>query len=1012
MADRWDEHTVWTKAFNLLAAYSVHTFFGLFWVLGIAGIVGLARSAAVGWIWGACALALWLRGAYLAALRRNDFGAVWGAIAGSWLLGALGPIGVAYAVYSWLNRSDEPVEEPVNPELERRLDRAARRLEELSRELAEIRRLAVGGPAAAPTPEAPPPQAPTPAPPPPPQPIPTRPYPAPPEPQRRPSIWERDVDLGGLLGAKGLAWAGGIVTVLGVVFFFVLAVNRGWIGPVERVGLGALASLLVFSAGLWVHRRFGPVYSAYGAVGAGIAGGYATLVAAAALYDLVSDLGALAIAGGIASVGLVTSLRWGSELVAGIGLIGATLVPMMVLFEEDLSPIGTAFAGIVFAATAAVGIRRTWARLVAAGFVASLVQIAILVGDGSPTDWDRVVLAGLFSALYVAAGWGLNRAADGLPSLSASLVIVAGVLAGATGAALFAGDDRGWAMLVAALAFGGLAAALFPRPGDRDLSALLGAIALALVAVGLAIVVSGPSLAIAWAAEAAVLAWLARRIDEPRYWIASLVYLGAAAVEATLQAPPSNLYEAVSDPAASALAPFAVAVGGGLVAFYSREWAERREAPSGFFAYLEPVIAWFRATHAEWRTMTGWLAGIAAVFAASLSVLGLAQFLDDSPVQLAFERGQVFVIALWGVVALGLVLAERRLDELQLRVAGLLLAAATLVHAAAMGVGVLEGDRRGAALLVAAAGLLAVAFADAVPPRAGEPPIFSTLLAAASAALAFAGLGELVDASAGGVDLEGFAWLALAAFYAALAAFVFHNAREFSLVLGGLGLLVAIFGSEAILDGTWLVLAWSATAAALAVLARLVDEERIAIGAAAYLGLALANVLLLRAQPDDFFQANSDPAAGVPSILFVVGAALVWWFYGVRPERVELARIYAGIGIAVLSVYGLSLAILGAFEWLGTAGVETDFQRGHSAVSTFWGVIGLVALYVGLRRGLRALRLAGFALFALALAKIFLYDLANLSSITRALSFLAVGAVLLLAGFFYQRLTVPPRAET
>ena len=39
-----------------------------------------------------------------------------------------------------------------------------------------------------------------------------------------------------------------------------------------------------------------------------------------------------------------------------------------------------------------------------------------------------------------------------------------------------------------------------------------------------------------------------------------------------------------------------------------------------------------------------------------------------------------------------------------------------------------------------------------------------------------------------------------------------------------------------------------------------------------------------------------------------------------------------------------------------------------------------------------------------ALGKLFLYDLSTLSSVSRALSFLAVGAVLLLAGFFYQRL--------
>jgi uncharacterized membrane protein len=45
-----------------------------------------------------------------------------------------------------------------------------------------------------------------------------------------------------------------------------------------------------------------------------------------------------------------------------------------------------------------------------------------------------------------------------------------------------------------------------------------------------------------------------------------------------------------------------------------------------------------------------------------------------------------------------------------------------------------------------------------------------------------------------------------------------------------------------------------------------------------------------------------------------------------------------------------------------------------------------------------------FGLFGISLAKIFLYDPPALTSITRALSFLAVGAALLLGGFFYQRL--------
>ena len=68
-------------------------------------------------------------------------------------------------------------------------------------------------------------------------------------------------------------------------------------------------------------------------------------------------------------------------------------------------------------------------------------------------------------------------------------------------------------------------------------------------------------------------------------------------------------------------------------------------------------------------------------------------------------------------------------------------------------------------------------------------------------------------------------------------------------------------------------------------------------------------------------------------------------------------------------------------------------------------MVAFAALLVGLRRRQQVLRLAALGLFALALGKLFLYDLSTLSSVTRALSFLAVGGVLLLAGFFYQRLS-------
>jgi uncharacterized membrane protein len=894
----------------------------------------------------------------------------------------------------------------LDPELENRIAAAEQQLQRLTQELVEIKGLAEGArvevtlepepartePSTAkpPLPVAPPLPAPAPAP-------------------RKPRPWEREIDYGELIGAKGLAWAGGIVTVLGVVFFFVLAVNRGWIGPSERVALGGVASLVVFAAGLWVHRRFGPVYSAYAAVGAGLAGGYATLIAAAALYELVSDAAALGIAAGIAAVGLATSLYWGSELVAGIGLIGATLMPLLVLFDRDLTPLGTAFAGIVFAATAAVGIRRDWERLIAAGFVASAPQIAILIADGSPTAWDRVLLAAVFAGLYLASALGLQWVSEdeGLPTLSATLAIASGVLAGATGAALFTGDDRGWVVLAAAIPYAAVAVGLYLRPVDRDLSALLATIALALAAVGLAFVLSGPSLAVAWAAEAAALAWLSRRIDEPRYAVAAVAYLCAAALHAAfVDAVPDDLFGAGADPAANALAPLAVALAAGMVAYCSRPW-EEREPPAGFFAYLEPALAWFREQARPIRLAAGWLAGIAGLYTASLALLGLAQALDDSSVELAFQRGHVLLLALWSVVAVSLVVVGRRRNEIQLTAGGLLLALAMVLQAATFDLVRLHGDRLGAALVVTAVGLLATAFADEFP-APSRPPLLSwpaVFLAAASVCFAVAGLLQLIEQ-------EGLVLLGVTAFYLALAALVFRFDRDFSTALWAPALVVGVFASTELMDGTWVVLAWSAAAAALALLSRAVDEKRLALGSAAYLALAFGYALGLLAPPDEFFTANPDPAEGVPSLLCVVGAGIVFALYALDRPEWQPFRVVVAAGAAVLGMYAISLAILGAFEWYGPASVETDFQRGHSAVSAFWGIVGLVTLYVGLTRDLRVVRLAGFALFGLALAKLFVYDLANLSSVTRALSFLAVGAVLLLAGFFYQRLTAPKEPAT
>jgi uncharacterized membrane protein len=266
---------------------------------------------------------------------------------------------------------------------------------------------------------------------------------------------------------------------------------------------------------------------------------------------------------------------------------------------------------------------------------------------------------------------------------------------------------------------------------------------------------------------------------------------------------------------------------------------------------------------------------------------------------------------------------------------------------------------------------------------------------AASVGLAVASSAELLDG-----DPRAWVFLALAAGYGLTGVVLLRRRRDFASALGIAALALAFPASVWLLDGTWLVLAWASAAAALAVLARY--EDRLEYGALAYLCFALLHTLLMEAQPNDVFVAHAHPGSGAPAVLLVLAGVLV--FARVR-EWLRTPLLWA---CGALGLYAATLGILEASERAGGS-IDTAFQRGHTGVSAVWAVVGLALLILGLKRS-RALQIGGFALFGISLAKLFLYDLANLSSVTRAFSFVAVGMLIMVGGFFYQRLALDSRS--
>ncbi len=372
-------------------------------------------------------------------------------------------------------------------------------------------------------------------PPPPPKPAaPPQPPPPPPPPKRTVGDLAREWDL---MGARGFAIAGGAVMALGIGLFFVLAANRGWIDDRGRVALGVTASVLVFGAGLLLRSRYGQYWSALAAVGAGLAGAYATLAAAAARYDLVPDSLALPLAGVIAAAGTVVAIRWNSQVIAAIGLLGAALAPALQALDTEMTWESAAFAVIVLVAVGAVTVTRRWNELLVVGSLVVGAQVEWLAADAGEsvaTGTIAVSTAFVLSLLGIAVARQVAaKAADiepvalsyALASFGSTLVLAAQLFETRT--------DRGTALLVAAAVWAVVFVALQVRRLP-DLALVVGSSALALAAVGTADLLSDAALTIAWAAEALVLALLARHFGDARLQVLATRLHGSVRGDRTL----------------------------------------------------------------------------------------------------------------------------------------------------------------------------------------------------------------------------------------------------------------------------------------------------------------------------------------------------------------------------------------------------------------------------------------------------------------------------------------------
>jgi uncharacterized membrane protein len=220
----------------------------------------------------------------------------------------------------------------------------------------------------------------------------------PPPPKKR-----RDIEE--LLTLRWGVWLGAAALVLSGVFLVRYAVDQGLLGPATRCGLMVVLSMALVAAAEFLRRRPArPSAMADHAPAALAAGGVAILFgagfAAAVLYELVPPPIGFALMAASSIAGLALSLRMG-QLVAAVGIVGAFVTPLLV--HSDAASLPGLFAYLLFVAASGLAVVRytAWTWLGWGTTLACALWVAVAAISGETTTlWAP--------ALFVPAAAALN----------------------------------------------------------------------------------------------------------------------------------------------------------------------------------------------------------------------------------------------------------------------------------------------------------------------------------------------------------------------------------------------------------------------------------------------------------------------------------------------------------------------------------------------------------------------------------------------------------------------------
>ena len=236
------------------------------------------------------------------------------------------------------------------------------------------------------------------------------------------------------------------------------------------------------------------------------------------------------------------------------------------------------------------------------------------------------------------------------------------------------------------------------------------------------------------------------------------------------------------------------------------------------------------------------------------------------------------------------------------------------------------------------------------------------------------------------------------------------------LVTGNLFLTLAVPVQA---SGPWVPIVWAVEAAVI-----MFASFRLGLVELRLISLGVYGITIVRLMTFETFDLSGDcdffcidlasdrPVLSLRFLAFVVGVASLYWgawavwrwrddFHDER-ERYFLPALLAAASF--LTLWALSVEILIATNsdyFSVSASIAGDVAS--VSLSILWAVYAAILIVVGIVRRSRWIRIGGLALLAVPVLKLFLVDSFALDQEYRVAAYLALGLILVIGGFLYQR---------